>query len=30
MIVKLSKLDRKNKYYVYGGSIEDIKKIKKT
>tara|TARA_B100000963_G_C22639753_1_gene679785 strand:- start:4438 stop:5538 length:1101 start_codon:yes stop_codon:yes gene_type:complete len=29
MIVKLSKLDMKNKYYVYGGSIEDIKKIKK-
>ena len=28
MIIKLSLLDKKNQYYVYGGSKEEIKKIK--
>lgn len=28
LIIDLSKLDKKNKYYVYGGSINQIKKIK--
>ena len=29
MIIKLSELDKKNKYFVYGGTIKDIRKIKK-
>ena len=29
LIIKLSKLDRKNKYYIYGGSKDEISEIKK-
>jgi len=29
MIIKLSKLDKKNKYYIFGGSLDEINKIKK-
>lgn len=29
MIIKLSELDKKNKYFVYGGSVKDIRKVKK-
>ena len=29
MILKLSKLDKKNKYYIFGGTLNEINKIKK-
>ena len=29
MIIKLSELDKKNKYYIFGGSLDEINKIKK-
>ena len=28
MILKLSKLDKKNDYFIYGGSKEEVKRIK--
>ena len=29
MIIRLSKLDKKNKYFIYGGTNKEIKELKK-